>query len=188
MWEFLLATTLTLSASMRAPRADNLPYDYELAYQLDNESEHWDITFREDIEREGGYQYHDIRGKVNYDNGALLVKQDYKQIASKELYQFNTDLRYNYEGFSVGGAFIWDLDQYYRLRPSLGYNIDKKWGKWEVETDNDVYFTSPMTYQTDLQTTYDINKYIQAGIVTNYIKTVDNNDYSAKFVMVFKLR
>ena len=187
MWEFLLATTLTLSASMRAPRVEGIPYDYELAYQLDNESEHWDITFREDFERESGFNYHDIRAKVNYDDDALLIKQDYKQIKSKELYQFNTDVRYTYKGFSLGGAFVWDLEQYYAFSPSLSYNIDKKIGKWEIETDNDMYMTTPITYQSDLQTTYEINKYTQLGIITNYIRTINKEDYSAKLVIIFKL-
>ena len=188
MWELLLATTLTFSTSMRAPRVESVPFDYELAYILENESEHWDLEFRQDYERESGFNYHDIRGKVNYDDGRLLVKQDYKQIKSKELYQFNSDVRYYYKNFSLGGAFIWDLQDFYRLRPSMGYNTDVKVGKWEIETDNDVYFTYPLTFQTDLATTYKINKNLSTGVVTNYIQTIDNFDYSARWVFVVKLK
>jgi hypothetical protein len=188
MWEFLLATTLTFSASMRAPRVEGVPFDYELAYMVENENENWDLEFRQDFERESGFNYHDIRGKINYDDGHLLVKQDYKQIKSKDLFQFNSDVRYYYHNFSIGGAFIWDLEDFYRLRPSLGYNIDKSLGKWEIETDNDVYFTTPVTYQTDLATTYNINKHLKTGIVTNYIKTVNNFDYAAKWVLVIKFK
>jgi len=187
MWEFLLATTLTFSASMRAPRVEMVPFDYELAYMLENENENWDLEFRQDYERESGFNYHDIRGKINYDDGNLLVKQDYKQIKSKDLFQYNSDVRYYYKNFSLGAALIWDLEDFYVIRPSGGYNTDVKVGKWEIETDNDVYFTTPLTYQTDLTTTYNITKNVKTGIMSNYIKTVNNFDYSAKWVLVLKL-
>ena len=54
-----------------------------------------DLAFRHDFEREDGDFFNDIRGELNYKKGLLVVKEDYKQIGSKDIYQFNSDVRLN---------------------------------------------------------------------------------------------
>ena len=39
MWEIILATVLSFSAGVRAPRIENVPFDYELSYQIENRSD-----------------------------------------------------------------------------------------------------------------------------------------------------
>ena len=56
-----------------------------------------------------------------------------------------------------------------------------------METENDVYFTNDITYQTEGQITYNVSKNIGVGLSGNYIKTLDNYDYTAKVVLTIKL-
>ena len=48
-----------------------------------------------------------------------------------------------------------------------------------METENDVYFTKEITYQTEGQITYNVSKTVGLGLSGNYIKTLDNYDYTA---------
>lgn len=185
MWEIILASLLSLSAGVRAPQIDNVPADYEFSYQVENDL----FMFKHDFERENGLYFNDIRGKINYDNNHLLIKEDFKQITSKNLYQFNSDIRYLFtKGISIGGAFIWDLDEYTKFTPSLGYTQKFKNKKLETNIDSDIYITQPLTYQLDFKTTYNITEKFGVGVLSNYIQTKDNNDYSAKIILTIKFK
>ena len=111
MWEILLATVVSLSAGVRQPRqVPTAPFDYELSYKIENQYKDLDLAFRHDYEREDGDFFNDIRGELNYKKGGIIIKEDYKQIASKGLYQFNSDVRIKIGTFSAGYGIIWDLD------------------------------------------------------------------------------
>ena len=184
MWEILLASVLSLSAGVRAPQIDNVPNDFEFAYQIENDL----FMFKHDYERENGLYFNDLRGKINYEKNHILIKEDYKQITSKGLYTFNSDLRYTYKGFSAGGAFIWDLDKEKTITFSAGYINKIEKGKWEINTDSDIYYTQPLSYQTDLKTVYNINQQFGIGILGNYIQTTSNNDYATKIILTIKFK
>ena len=111
MWEIFLATVISLSVGVREPRnVSDAPFDYELSYKLENKYEDLDLSFKHDYEREDGDFFNDIRGELNYKKGILVVKEDYKQIGSKDIYQFNSDVRLSKNGFSLGCGIIWDLE------------------------------------------------------------------------------
>ena len=123
MWEILLATVISLSAGVRQPRqVPTAPFDYELSYKIENQYKDLDLAFRHDFEREDGDFFNDIRGELNYKKGIIVIKEDYKQIASKDIYQFNSDVRLNKNGFSIGCGIIWDLEDETLFASSLGYS------------------------------------------------------------------
>ena len=198
MWEIILATVLSFSAGIRAPRIENVPFDYELSYQIENRSDNVDFLFKHDYERENGFYFNDLRAKFNLNksitlfgadplNHKIILKEDFKQIQSKNLYQFNSDIRYQYKIVSLGYAYVDDLQGNRKFAPSIGIMKNIKKDKWELNTDNDLYVTNPMTYQADLQLTYNITNRIGVGFLGNYIQTIDNNDYAAKAIVTIKL-
>jgi len=199
MLKFLLATIISLSASVREPRqVPNAPFDYELSYQIENTYKGFEGSFKHDYEREDGDKFNDITAKLNYtqnikfkgrelQNQQILLKEDYNQIASKDIYQFNSDIRYQFYGVSAGYGMIWDLEDSYTLTPSMGLTKTFQFGNWQIETENDVYFTKDITYQTEGQITYNVSKSVGLGLSGNYIKTLDNYDYTAKVILTIKL-
>ena len=198
MWEIFLATVISLSVGVREPRNDsNAPFDYELSYKLENKYKDLDLSFKHDYEREDGDYFNDIRAELNYifnsigeiefPHHGILFKEDYKQIASKDLYQFNSDIRYQWRGLSFGYGMIWDLEDKYIIKPSAGYSKKLTLGKWKLETENDIYYTKPLTYQTEAKITYDITNNIGIGLSGNYIEALNDYDYSAKAVITIKL-
>tara|TARA_R110000765_G_scaffold298678_1_gene393744 strand:- start:66 stop:674 length:609 start_codon:yes stop_codon:yes gene_type:complete len=199
MLKFLLATIISLSTSVREPRqVPTAPFDYELSYKIENTYKGFEGSFQHDYEREDGDRYNDIKSELNYTknlkignihlpNHAIILKEDYKQITSKDLYQFNSDIRFQFHGISIGYGMIWDLKDKYIYTPSVGLTKKMTLGNWELETENDVYFTKDITYQTEGSVVYGITKNVGLGILGNYIKTLDNYDYSAKAVLTIKL-
>ena len=199
MLEFLLATLISFSAGVREPRQNpNALFDYELSYKIENNYKDLDFSFKHDYEREDGQFFNDIRAELNYkkntiggvefpDHG-ILLKEDYKQIASKDLYQFNSDIRYQWRGLSFGYGMIWDLEDEYIFTPSVGLSKKIKLGKWQMETENDLYFTDNITYQTEGKLVYDVTDKVGIGVSGNYIKTIDKYDYSAQIVLTLKFR
>ena len=198
MWEIFLATVLSLSVGVREPRnVSDAPFDYELSYKLENKYEDLDLSFKHDYEREDGEYFNDIRAELNYvfnnmrgiefPHHGILVKEDYKQIASKDLYQFNSDIRYQWRGLSFGYGMIWDLEEEYIIKPSAGFSKKLTLGKWKLETENDLYYTKPLTYQSEAKITYDITNKIGIGLLGNYIEALNGYDYSAKAVITIKL-
>ena len=197
MWDIILATVLSFSVGIRAPRIENVPFDYEFSYQIANRSDNVDFLFRHDYERENGFNFNDLRAKFNLNiplifgadslNHKIILKEDFKQIQSKDLYQFNSDVRYQYKIISLGCAYVDDLHGNKNITPSIGIMKNIKKDKWELNTDNDLYFTVPITYQADLQITYNITNRIGVGFLGNYIQTIDNNDYAAKAIITVKL-
>ena len=187
MLEFLLATIISFSAGVREPRQDpNALFDYELSYKIENQYKGLDLSFRHDYEREDGDFFNDIRGELNYKKGIIIIKEDFKQIASKDLYQFNSDIRINIRGISAGYGIIWDLDNEVLLVSSVGYSKKKKLDKWEFETENDLYFTKPLTYQIESKILYKLTDKIGIGAAGNYINLLDGYDYSARAVITIK--
>ena len=145
MLEFLLATIISFSAGVREPRQElNAPFDYELSYKIENKYKDFDFSFSHDYEREDGQFFNDIRSELNYiinnigilksPNHGILLKEDYKQIASN------------------------------------------------------LYYTQPITYQTDGKILYGITDRIRLGLSANYIETIKAYDYSAKVILTIKLR
>jgi hypothetical protein len=189
MWEILLATVLSLSAGVREPRNNSdAPFDYELSYKLENQYKELDFSFRHDYEREDGDYFNDIRSELNYNKKNILLKGDYKQIASKDLYQFNSDVRYQWKGFSVGYGFIWDLEDERIHTPSIGYSKKLTVNKWKLETENDLYYTEPLTYQTEAKLTYNITDNIGIGLSGNYIQALNGYDYNARTLITIKFK
>ena len=187
MWEIILATVISLSAGVREPRqVSTAPFDYELSYKIENQYKGLDISFKHDYEREDGDYFNDISGELNYEKGIIIVKEDFKQIASKDLYQFNSDIRINIRGVSAGYGVIWDLDNDILLVSSLGYSKELKIKKWEFETENDLYFTKPLTYQIQSKILYKLTDKIGIGLVGNYINLLDGYDYNAQAVITIK--
>ena len=187
MWEIILATVISLSAGVREPRqVSTAPFDYELSYKIENQYKGLDISFKHDYEREDGDYFNDIRGELNYKKGIIVIKEDYKQIASKDLYQFNSDIRIDIKGVSAGYGIIWDLDDEVLIVSSIGYSKKKTINKWELETENDLYFTKPLTYQTESRILYKITDKIGLGISGNYINLLEGYDYSARAVITIK--
>ena len=187
MWEIILATVISLSAGIREPRqVPTAPFDYELSYKIENQYKGLDISFKHDYEREDGDYFNDIRGELNYKKGIIVIKEDFKQIASKDLYQFNSDIRVNIRGVSAGYGVIWDLDNEVLLVSSLGYSKELKIKKWEFETENDLYFTKPLTYQIESKILYKLTDKIGIGAAGNYINLLDGYDYNAKAVITIK--
>ena len=187
MWEIFLATVISLSAGIREPRqVSTAPFDYELSYKIENQYKGLDISFKHDYEREDGDYFNDIRGELNYKKGIVIIKEDFKQIASKDLYQFNSDVRINVRGVSAGYGIIWDLDNEVLLVSSLGYSKELKIKKWEFETENDLYFTKPLTYQIESKILYKLTDRIGIGAAGNYINLLDGYDYNAKAVITIK--
>ena len=177
MWEIFLATLITFSAGIRQPRqVPTAPFDYELSYKIENQYKGLDLSFRHDYEREDGDFFNDIRGELNYKKG----------IASKDLYQFNSDIRIDIKGVSAGYGIIWDLDDEVLIVSSIGYSKKKTINKWELETENDLYFTKPLTYQTESRILYKITDKIGLGISGNYINLLEGYDYSASAVITIK--
>ena len=199
MLKFLLATIISLSASVREPRlVPSAPFDYELSYQIENTYKGFDGSFKHDYERQDGGRFNDITAELDYTinlklkgkelpNQQIILKEDYNQITSKDIYQFNSDIRYQFYGISAGYGMVWDLKDNYTFTPSIGLSKTLTLGKWEMETENDVYFTDDITYQTEGQITYNASKNIGLGLSGNYIKTLDNYDYTAKVVLTIKL-
>ena len=200
MLEFLLATIISLSVGVREPRQNpNADFDYELSYKVENTYKGLESSFRHDYEREDGSMFNDIRGELNYtkkikwrgkelNNHEIIIKEDYKQITSKELYQFNSDIRYQLHGISAGYGMVWDLKDNYRFIPSIGFIKKLKVGGWELETENDLYFTNKLTYQLEGKIIYNINSNLGIGFSGNYIETLDNYDYRAKVIFTIKLK
>ena len=187
MWEIILATVISLSAGVREPRqVTTAPFDYELSYKIENQYKGLDISFKHDYEREDGDYFNDISGELNYEKGIIVIKEDFKQIASKDLYQFNSDIRVNIRGVSAGYGVIWDLDDEVLLVSSLGYSKELKIKKWELETENDLYFTKPLTYQIESKILYKLTDKIGIGAAGNYINLLDGYDYNAKAVITIK--
>tara|TARA_R100001463_G_scaffold134365_1_gene196490 strand:- start:213 stop:812 length:600 start_codon:yes stop_codon:yes gene_type:complete len=197
MWEIFLATVISLSVGVREPRnVSNVPFDYELSYKLENNYKDLDFSFKHDYEREDGDYFNDIRAELNYlinNIGALefphhgiILKEDYKQITSKDLYQFNSDIRYQWNGLSVGYGFIWDLKDNKNFKWSAGYSKKITLGKWKLETENDIYYTKPLTYQTEAKIIYNITNNIGIGLSGNYIETLSDYDYNAQAVITIK--
>ena len=187
MWEVILATVISLSAGIREPRqVATAPFDYELSYKIENQYKGLDISFKHDYEREDGDYFNDIRGELNYKKGIIIIKEDFKQIASKDLYQFNSDIRVNIRGVSAGYGIIWDLNNEILLVSSLGYLKELKIKKWEFETENDLYFTKPLTYQIESRILYKLTNEIGIGLVGNYINLLDGYDYNAQAVITIK--
>ena len=187
MWEIFLATVISLSAGVREPRQiSTAPFDYELSYKIENQYKGLDISFKHDYEREDGDYFNDIRGELNYEKGIIVIKEDFKQIASKDLYQFNSDIRINIRGISAGYGIIWNLDNEVLLVSSLGYLKKLKIKKWEFETENDLYFTKPLTYQIESRILYKLTDKIGIGMAGNYINLLDGYDYNAKAVITIK--
>ena len=61
MLKFLLATVISLSASVREPRqVPTAPFDYELSYQIENTYKGFEGSFKHDYEREDGDKFNDI--------------------------------------------------------------------------------------------------------------------------------
>ena len=199
MLKFLLATIISLSASVREPRqVPTAPFDYELSYQIENTYKGFEGSFKHDYEREDGDKFNDLTAELNYtqnikfkgkelQNQQIIFKEDYNQIASKDIYQFNSDIRYQFYGISAGYGLVWDLEDSYTFTPSVVFTKTLQVGKWQMETENDLYFTKDVTYQTESQLTYNVSKSIGVGLSGNYIKTLDNYDYSAKVVLTIKL-
>ena len=189
MLEFLLATLITFSAGIRQPRqVPTAPFDYELSYKIENEYKGLDLSFRHDYEREDGDFFNDIRGELNYKKGIIVIKEDYKQIASKDLYQFNSDIRVNIRGVSAGYGIIWDLEDRVLVVSSVGYSKKLELGKWKLETENDLYLTEPITYQTESKVLYEITEKVGIGLSGNYIEALNGRDYSARAVISIKLK
>ena len=199
MWEIFLATVISLSVGVREPRnVSTAPFDYELSYKLENKYKDLDLSFKHDYEREDGEYFNDIRAELNYlinnigavefPHHGILIKEDYKQIASKDLYQFNSDIRYSWKGFSLGYGFIWDLEDKYKYSPSAGYSNKLTLGKWGLETENDFYYTKPLTYQMENKIKYNITNRIGIGLSGNYIETLNGYDYSAKALVTIKFK
>jgi len=187
MWEIILATIISLSVGVREPRqVATAPFDYELSYKIENQYKGLDISFKHDYEREDGDYFNDISGELNYEKGIIVIKEDFKQIASKDLYQFNSDIRVNIRGVSAGYGIIWDLDNEILLVSSLGYSKELKIKKWEFETENDLYFTKPLTYQIESRILYKLTDKIGIGAAGNYINLLDGYDYNAKAVITIK--
>ena len=187
MWEILLATIISLSAGVRQPRqVSTAPFDYELSYKIENQYKGLDVSFRHDYEREDGDYFNDIRGELNYKKGIIEIKEDFKQISSKDLYQFNSDVRINIRGVSAGYGIIWNLDNKILLVSSLGYSKKLKINKWEFETENDFYFTKPLTYQIESKVLYKLTDKVGIGLSGNYINLLDGYDYNAKAVIAIK--
>ena len=189
MWEIFLATVISLSAGIRQPRqVPTSPFDYELSYKIENQYKDLDLAFRHDFEREDGDFFNDIRGELNYKKGGIIIKEDYKQIASKGLYQFNSDVRITVGRFSAGYGIIWDLDDEVLLASSVGYSHKVSSGKWKFETENDLYFTDPMTYQMESVVSYELTDKASIGVSGNYIEALEGKDYSARMVLILKLK
>ena len=187
MWEIFLATVISLSAGIREPRqVVTAPFDYELSYKIENQYKGLDISFKHDYEREDGDYFNDISGELNYEKGIIVIKEDFKQIASKDLYQFNSDIRISIRGGAAGYGVIWDLDNEVLLVSSLGYSKELKIKKWEFETENDLYFTKPLTYQIESKILYKLTDKIGIGAAGNYINLLDGYDYNAKAVITIK--
>ena len=187
MWEIILATIISLSVGVREPRqVATAPFDYELSYKIENQYKGLDISFKHDYEREDGDYFNDISGELNYEKGIIVIKEDFKQIASKDLYQFNSDIRVNIRGVSAGYGIIWDLDNEILLVSSLGYSKKIKIGKWEFETENDAYLTKPLTYQIESKILYKLTDKMGLGLIGNYINLLDGYDYNAKAVITIK--
>jgi hypothetical protein len=187
MWEIILATVISLSAGVREPRqVPTAPFDYELSYKIENQYKGLDISFRHDYEREDGDYFNDIRGELNYKKGIIIIKEDFKQIASKDLYQFNSDIRINIRGISAGYGIIWDLDNEILLVSSLGYLKKINVKKWEFETENDLYLTKPLTYQIESKILYKLTDKVGIGLAGNYISLLDGYDYNAKAIITIK--
>ena len=197
MWEIFLATIISLSVGVREPRnVSTAPFDYELSYKLENKYKDLDLSFKHDYEREDGEYFNDIRAELNYlinnigavefPHHGILIKEDYKQIASKDLYQFNSDIRYQWRGLSFGYGMIWDLEDEYIIKPSAGFSKKLTLGKWKLETENDIYYTKPLTYQTEAKVTYDITDNVGIGLSGNYIEALNDYDYNAQAVITIK--
>ena len=167
MLKFLLATIISLSVSVREPRqVPTAPFDYELSYKIENNIK--------------------LKGK-ELPNQQIIIKEDYNQITSKDIYQFNSDIRYQFYGISAGYGVVWDLKDTYTFAPSIGLTKTIQFGNWQMETENDIYFTDDITYQTEGQITYNVSKNVGLGLSGNYIKTLDNYDYMAKVILTIKL-
>ena len=48
MWEAILVSLLSFSVSMRAPKVENVPFDYELSCQIENTTNRSDFLFKYD--------------------------------------------------------------------------------------------------------------------------------------------
>ena len=82
---------------------------------------------------------------------------------------------------------IWDLEEKYINSPSAGYSKKISLGKWKVETENDIYLTEPITYQTESTILYKITDKVGIGVLGNYLEALEGRDYSAKIVLTIRL-
>ena len=165
MWEIFLATVISLSVGVREPRnVPDAPFDYELSYKLENNYNDLDLSFKHDYEREDGDYFTD---RNHCRRGSAV--------------------RYKWRGLSFGYGMIWDLKNEYVIKPSAGFSKKLISGKWKLETENDLYYTKPLTYQTEAKITYDITDNIGIGLSGNYIEALNDYDYSAKVVITIKL-
>jgi len=189
MWEIILATVISLSAGVREPRqVATAPFDYELSYKIENQYKGLDISFKHDYEREDGDYFNDISGELNYEKGIIVIKEDFKQIASKDLYQFNSDIRVNIKGFSAGYGVIWDLEDEVLFASSVGYSKKLESEKWKFETENDLYLTKPISYQIETSVLYKVSEQVGIGVSGNYIEALSGMDYSARMILTLKLK
>ena len=78
------------------------------------------------------------------------------------------------------------MDNEILLVSSLGYSKELKIKKWEFETENDLYFTKPLTYQIESKILYKLTNKIGIGLVGNYINLLDGYDYNAQAVITIK--
>ena len=73
------------------------------------------------------------------------------------------------------------------LKATVTLELKKKTiNKWELETENDLYFTKPLTYQTESRILYKITDKIGLGISGNYINLLEGYDYTARAVITIK--
>ena len=78
MLKFLLATIISLSASVRDPQqVPTAPFDYELSYQIENTYKGFDGSFKHDYEREDGDKFNDITAELNYTQN---IKVQWKRV------------------------------------------------------------------------------------------------------------
>ena len=57
-----------------------------------------------------------------------------------------------------------------------------------LETENDLYYTKPLTYQIENKLKYNITNRIGIGLSGNYIETLNGYDYSAKALITIKFK
>ena len=79
-----------------------------------------------------------------------------------------------------------DLEDETIFASSLGYSKKLKYKKWEVETENDLYITNPLTYQVESKIIYNVTNNIGIGVSGNYVNLLNGYDYNARTVITIK--